>query len=103
MRPACVLCALKHIGQACVLLLEARKGYPEHYWLALAHLAEAEDELVEKYPGLVEDVRKARKDLERDPAADAKLMDLIMHVSVSTGYDASEALAGAGIGIRRLP
>ena len=36
--------------QALVLLGEANQGYPEHFFLAIGHLAEASDELVQKYP-----------------------------------------------------
>ena len=63
-RESCIQCACKHIAQARVLLLEARKGYPEHYFFALGHLAEAEDELGKDYERLANLVRVDRKILE---------------------------------------
>jgi len=44
MRKHCLECALKHVAQALVLLCEVPKGYPLHKWVAVGHLAEAEDE-----------------------------------------------------------
>ncbi len=60
MRPSCLMCARKHLGQAEVLMSEALKGYPQHAWLAIGHLAEAEDELLEKYPELAATIREHR-------------------------------------------
>lgn len=50
-RPACTFCFLKHIGSAIILLKEVASGYtPEkghpHFALALAHLSEAENEII---------------------------------------------------------
>jgi len=50
-RPACTFCFLKHLGSAIVLLKEVASGYtPEkghpHFALALAHLSEAENEII---------------------------------------------------------
>jgi len=59
-RPNCVDCGRKHLAQACVLALEALKGYPEHAWLAVGHMAEAEDELVTKFPEIAADIRHQR-------------------------------------------
>jgi len=44
MRKQCLECTLKHVAQALVLLCEVPKGYPLHKWVAIGHLAEAEDE-----------------------------------------------------------
>lgn len=60
MRPSCIDCARKHVSQAEVLMSEALKGYPEHAWLAIGHLAEAEDEMLAEYPGMVEIIRSHR-------------------------------------------
>lgn len=60
MRPACRDCVLKHISQAIVLLTESEKGYPIHRWLAVGHLAEAEDESVAEWLDISEAVRTAR-------------------------------------------
>lgn len=43
-RETCIECCIKHVAQAVVLLCEVPKGYPLHKWLAVGHLAEAEDE-----------------------------------------------------------
>jgi len=44
MRPFCLLCILKHLSQADVLMDEASLGYPMHRWRAIGHMAEAESE-----------------------------------------------------------
>lgn len=64
MRPTCLYCARKHLGQACVLLAEAHQGYPEHLWLAIGHMAEAGDELAQDHPQLASLIRHHRKQLE---------------------------------------
>lgn len=66
LRPTCLQCVAKHLGQANVLLKETCKGYPEHYFIAIGHLAEAEDECVMKYPGLAAFLRDLRLQLEDD-------------------------------------
>lgn len=50
MRPSCLNCARKHVAQAECLLNEYRSGYELHLWLAIGHLAEAEAELMERWP-----------------------------------------------------
>lgn len=60
MRHGCTTCARKHIAQASVLMDEARLGYPEHAWLAVGHLAEAESELLEEFEDLAIQVREHR-------------------------------------------
>ena len=60
MRPSCLDCCRKHLAQAEILMLEARKGYVVHSWLAVGHLAEAEDETLEDYPDLSELIREER-------------------------------------------
>jgi hypothetical protein len=65
-RPVCLLCSLKHLAQARAILFETRKGYPEHVWYAIGHLAEAEDECLAEWPALAERIRKERKKLELD-------------------------------------
>ena len=65
MRKSCLYCTRKHLGQAEVLLYEAFNSYPEHFWLAIGHLAEAEAETQQKF---LQFSRKIR--LER-----CKLMD----------------------------
>ena len=77
LRPSCVKCALKHIAQARALLLEKCKGYPHHYWYAMGHLAEAEDELVKEYPLLANIVRDERLLLETNKEYDIDFKNLI--------------------------
>lgn len=87
-REACALCALKHLAQAWVLMLEFRKGFPSrHYRLAMGHMAEAEDELVGKFAGLAASVREARKKFEVNPKADdVDFGELMDYVEASSGY-----------------
>lgn len=64
MRKSCFACARKHICKAMILFAEAELGYPLHFWLGLANLSEAEDELVRDYPDLARRIRKARIEIE---------------------------------------
>jgi len=59
-RETCYNCARKHIAQAEVLSAESLLGYPEHKWLAVGHLAEAEAELLEQSPYLAVMIRENR-------------------------------------------
>jgi hypothetical protein len=63
LRPSCLKCVRKHISQAIVLLSEKKKGYPEHFWIAMGHLGEAEDESIKAYPELANQIRDARETL----------------------------------------
>ncbi|MCH8247079.1 MAG: hypothetical protein IH951_11805 [Bacteroidetes bacterium] len=65
-RETCVQCALKHIGQAHILFYEKEQGYPRHHFIGLAHLAEAQDELAQMFPGWATRVRIIRKAKETD-------------------------------------
>lgn len=60
-REVCRECVLKHIAQAIVLVDEAINGYPEHRYLAIGHLAEAESECIAGYPELANEIRLVRK------------------------------------------
>ena len=60
MRKGCIDCAIKHVAQAQVLLDEAQLGYPNHRWLAVGHLAEAESELLGVAPLVANDIRGIR-------------------------------------------
>ena len=80
-RESCVLCACKHIAQARALMLEYRKGYPEHYFFALGHLAEAEDELVKDHPGLASECRDQRLLLEADDQYPYQWGDMVLRVA----------------------
>ncbi len=60
MRPSCLDCAIKHVGQAIVLVSEAKQGYPEHLYLGMAHLAEASAELLADFPAYAALIRTER-------------------------------------------
>ena len=60
MRKECIDCAIKHVAQAQILLDEAQLGYPNHRWLAVGHLAEAESELLGCAPELAQNIRALR-------------------------------------------
>lgn len=60
MRESCLFCVCKHLSQAQVLMSESAKGYPYHKWLAVGHLAEAEDESIDEYPDLTKKIRTLR-------------------------------------------
>jgi len=83
-REFCPKCAVKHLGQAHVLSKEIKKGYPEHYWIALAHMAEAEDELVSEFEEMADLVRVERKAWEDDPAYRVDFLGLILEVAMNT-------------------
>lgn len=76
----CPKCTIKHLGQAkvCakkamllvgeakVLWLETFRGYPHHYWDALAHMAQAEEEIAVIMPDETAAINAARKAWEAD-------------------------------------
>ena len=65
-RESCLLCVAKHIGQARALSLEMSKGYPHHYFFALGHLAEAEDECIKDFPNYAAFIRDQRLQWQED-------------------------------------
>jgi len=85
MRQSCRECACKHIAQARVLLLEKAKGYPEHYWFVMGHLAEAEDELVMDFPEETVLVRAERLKLQKDRNYEMPFAALINAICHATG------------------
>jgi len=66
MRKSCLGCVKKHLAQAIVLLCESKKGYPMHKWLALGHIAEAEDEASRDHLELANRLRDVRIKFEKD-------------------------------------
>ena len=66
-RPSCPACARKHLGQAIVLLQESVQGYPEHRWIAMGHIAEAEAEIQGYSPEIADALRNIRKKMEVEP------------------------------------
>jgi hypothetical protein len=84
MRESCRECACKHIAQARVLLLEKDKGHPEHYWFAMGHLAEAEDELVKDFQDATALVRSERLNLQKNRDYEVPFADLITAICRDT-------------------
>jgi predicted metal-dependent phosphoesterase TrpH len=60
-----------------------KKGYPKHYWYAMGHMAEAEDELQQDFPDLAESVRACRKAWEANEHSVPRWGRLI--VMIATG------------------
>ncbi len=82
MRETCLFCVSKHIAQAIVLIAESAKGYPFHLWIAVGHLAEAEDECVSEFPELTDNIRKVRLSImgQEGTFLHTDLMDLLIKV-----------------------
>ena len=79
MRDSCLDCTRKHLAQAIVLMVEAKMGYPEHKWLAIGHMAEAEAEILERDEPTASYIRGLRKQYEA--GEDVKLLEVIRTVS----------------------
>lgn len=73
-RPSCADCFRKHIGKAIVQLEETELGYPQHFWLAMANLSEAEAESLTEWPDLAREVREVRLDMTDDRTYKPDLM-----------------------------
>jgi len=76
MRESCLECVRKHIAQALILLTESKLGHPEHKWLAVGHLAEAEAESVQKFQDFASKIRLLRLVIMNDDY-NVDLMELI--------------------------
>lgn len=59
MRPTCLDCVRKHLGQAAVLCDEMA-WYPDYKWFVVGHLAEAEAESIKERVELAYKIREAR-------------------------------------------
>ena len=66
MRESCLDCVRKHIAQALILLTESKLGHPEHKWLAVGHLAEAEAESVQMFLEFAKKIRRFRLTIIED-------------------------------------
>ncbi len=88
MRETCLFCVSKHISQAIVLVCEAGKGYPYHLWIAVGHLAEAEDECMNDFFNISQDIRKVRMALMGQEGLFKKndLMDLLIEVRTAAAF-----------------
>ncbi len=80
MRESCTDCVLKHIAVAHILLHEAKMGYPNHVYLALGHLAQAEVELAAKHLDVARELRIVRKHIEEEENADFNVMEWIERI-----------------------
>jgi hypothetical protein len=63
LRESCIDCTRKHIGSAIVLFTESMLGYPEHFWIAIGHLGQAEEESIKDFPELAKMIRKIRREI----------------------------------------
>jgi len=63
MRESCLNCVRKHIAQALILMTESKLGHPNHKWLAIGHLAEAEAETVQISSKFANKIREKRLEL----------------------------------------
>lgn len=77
LRDSCLLCVRKHLGQALVLMQEARQGHPLHRWIAVGHMGEAADEALKVFPELAAEIRKHRLRYMGDANYVVPIMDLI--------------------------
>lgn len=84
-RPPCLDCVRKHLGQAAVLMDEARQGYPLHRWLAIGHLSEAASEILAAVPAFAEELRKHRLKYIADPDYQVPIMDLLAKADSMAG------------------
>jgi len=86
LRSSCLDCSRKHIGEAEVLLREARMGYPLHAWYAVAHLSQAEAELLNDYPEMAHKVRTERINLidNLEYSIDEEELVLIINYKIDT-------------------
>jgi hypothetical protein len=94
-RDGCVQCCFKHIAQARALVCETKKGYPEHYYYAMGHMAEAEDEILAIYPEVMEAIRSERLAYQedREKLPDWKhLMETLMAAEFATEQKLLEEL-----------
>lgn len=79
-RPTCLDCVRKHIGQAIVLFLESDQTYPAHFWLGIGHLAEASDEALASYPALAQTLREYRLSMMEDPGYKPNLIEFFAEI-----------------------
>ena len=80
-RYLCTKCARKHIAQAIILLNESKLGYPNHLWLAVGHLAEAEAEIEVKYHDIAARIREERLQVVEGVDREGVLLDIISELT----------------------
>lgn len=89
------MCCLKHLSQAHVLIKETKKGYPHHNWIAMGHMAEAEDEVLNAYPEVSDCIRIARLEYQNE-GKEPDLLSLIAFVIGTDEEAANKKLAELG-------
>lgn len=77
MRKTCLDCVRKHLAQALILLDEAKGRYPSHFWIAIGHIAEAEQEAMDQFPDFALNLRSERQKLIAHPEGKIYLLDYI--------------------------
>lgn len=76
-RPACPDCCRKHLAQAIILVNESFMGYPEHSEMALAHLREAAEEIIELDKEFAESIYEEHNEFDADRNYYPDLMPLL--------------------------
>jgi len=85
MRESCLNCVRKHLGNAAVLMHEARFGYPDHMWLAIGHLCQAEVECLAEHPLIALAIYNGRKSYEEsDGTYPLPIMELIEQCTIAS-------------------
>jgi len=84
-RKPCAHCAKKHLSQAMVLLDESINGYPEHRWMAVGHVAEAESEIAGLYPDVAKTLRGVRKAMDEDRDYFPDFLPVILEIDGRSG------------------
>lgn len=89
----CVLCSIKHVAKAKALMLEAKNGYPMHYWDATANLSLAEEHLImAKLLDEAAEIRDHRKRLELDPWYELPFDAIVNRLAKDGGFDVRSIL-----------
>jgi hypothetical protein len=81
MRKPCLDCTRKHLAQAEVLMNESLRGYPSHRWLAIGHLAEAEEELLGISLEVANEIRNHRLEYMTNEDYKINCLDIIEKLS----------------------
>ena len=84
-RKPCAHCAKKHLSQAMVLLDETVNGYPEHRWMAVGHIAEAESEIAGLYSDIAEKLRESRKTMDENRDYFPDLLPVVVEIDRRSG------------------
>lgn len=82
MRPYCLNCVIKHLGQAYVLNIEMENGYPEHCLGVIGHLAEATEEIYGVSLELASEIRQHRMALIEDDTYQVPYFELYNKVKI---------------------